>query len=288
MEPHGASTQAPPETLGYYALVIATGVRSPTACTTLHGDHTISQKALEEMNTKLAAAKTIIVGGGGPIAVETAGEMASTLGAGTKITLIASGAQLLPVLSAKRAAKAQQQLERLGVVVRCGARVASTDVGPTGQTQVVLDSGETLATDVYFPAVGVQPNTAFLPAALRAASGYVAADKHTLRVSAAGERVYAAGDVAGADSGGVLNLNNSLPVMAGNLSRDLLGETAGPERRYDFKPAETQLVPVGPKTGVGAFNGWGMPGFMVSMVKGKDYMVGRMEGITAGSQWKKA
>ena len=54
-----------PEALPYYALVIATGIRSPTAATTLHGDHTISMKALEDMNTRLAAATEVIVGGGG-------------------------------------------------------------------------------------------------------------------------------------------------------------------------------------------------------------------------------
>ncbi len=57
------------ETLEYYALIIATGIRSPTPLTTLHGDHTISQRALEEMNGKLASAKEIVVGGSGPVAV---------------------------------------------------------------------------------------------------------------------------------------------------------------------------------------------------------------------------
>nr|POE54882.1 apoptosis-inducing factor 2 [Quercus suber] len=290
LEPHGdANAAAQAETLAYYALVIATGVRSPTACTTLHGDYTLSQQALESMNAQLSAATDVIIGGGGAVGVETAGEMATTLHGKTKITLVAGGSKLLPALSAKRAAKAQAQLEKLGVIVRYGAKVTSTSTLPDGKTQVVLDDGTTLATDVYFPAVGVQPNTAFLPAALRATTGYVAADKHTLRVPAAGERVYAAGDVAGADSGGVLNLYKSLPVMAGNLSRDLLGAAnAGPERRYEFKASETQVVPVGPKTGVGAFNGFGMPGFVVAMAKGKDYLLSNMSGITEGSQWKKA
>ena len=54
------------ETLEYYALVIATGIRSETPLTTLHGEHTVSQKALDDMNNKLVSAKEIVVGGGGP------------------------------------------------------------------------------------------------------------------------------------------------------------------------------------------------------------------------------
>ena len=96
---------------------------------------------------------------------------------------------------------------------------------------------------------------------------------------------------AAVDKGGVLNLYSSIPVLGANVSHDLLSEaglSAVPEKSYVRKDGETQLVPVGPKTGVGAFNGWQMPGFAVSMIKGKDYMLKNMGDITEGKKWAKA
>lgn len=284
LQADGAPADAPMESLEYYALVIATGIRSPTPCTTLHGDHTISLRALETMNAQLATAKDIIIGGGGPVAVELAGEIGSQLQGQAKVTLITGADKLLPVLSAKLSTKAEKQLARLGVAVRYGIRVTGSQDLPTG-VEVTLSNGETLTTDVYLPAVGVTPNTGFLPDTLKRSTGYVATDATTLRVETAGARVYAAGDVAGIDAGGVLNLYNSLPVLGANLSRDLLG--AGVERAYHYKAGATQVVPVGPKTGVGAFNGFPMPGFAVAMVKGKDYLLSNMKPITEGTKWKK-
>ena len=279
------------ETLEYYALIIGTGIRSPTPLTTLHGDHTISQKALEEMNGKLASAKSIVVGGSGPVAVETAGELGSHFHGNAKITLIAGSDKLLPILQKSRAEKAQKLLESVGVVVKYKTRVEGTEQSADGTTTVKLDNGETIAADVYIPATGVKPNTEFLPAALKQSNRYVKTNKQTLRVDDAGPRVYAVGDVAGVDKGGMLNMYNTIPVFGANLNHDLLADAKVgnvAEKKYQFKDPESQLVPIGAKGGVGAFNGWSMPGFMVSKIKGKDYMVRMMPDITQGKKWAKA
>lgn len=280
------------ESLDYHALIIATGIRSQTACTTLQGDHTISQKALEDMNTKLASAKEIVVGGGGPVGVETAGELGSHYGSKAKITLIAGADKLLPVLSKKRSDKAEKLLSNIGVQVKYKVKVQSTEETAEGKTNITLDNGDTLTADVYIPAVGMTPNTEFLPSALKDAKGWVKTNPSTLRVDAAGPLVYAVGDVAAVDKGGVLNLYNSFPVAGANMSHDLLTDAklsgAPAEKTYTKKDGETQIVPVGPKGGVGAFNGFGMPGFMIAKVKGKDYLLGQKGAITEGKQWKKA
>ena len=279
------------ETLEYYALVIATGIRSPTPLTTLHGDYTISQKALEDMNSKLASAKDIVVGGGGAIGVETAGELGSHFGGKAKITLIAGGSKLLPILQKSRSDKAQKLLEKAGVIVKYNSKIKDTEQTSDGKTLVKLDSGETLTPDVYIPAVGVSPNTGFLPENLKKSNGYVKTNAQTLRVDEAGPRVYAVGDVAGVDKGGVLNLYNSLPVAGANISHDLLADAKVgnvAEKKYHFKNPETQVVPIGMKTGVGAFNGWSMPGFAISQIKGKDYLLKSMPDITQGKKWAKA
>ena len=256
------------ETLEYYAVVIATGIRSPTPLTTLHGDYTISQKALEEMNTKIANAKDIVIGGGGPIGVESAGEMSTHLNGKAKITLITGSDKLLPLMSRSRATKAQKMLEKAGVSVKYNLKVTGSEPIAEGKTKVILDNGESMDCDVYLPAAGVQPNTDFLPADLKTDKGFVNTNSHTFRVDSAGTRVYAAGDVSGIDGGSLLRMFEIIPVLGANIGHDLLADAkAGTmaERSYTPNYPETQLVPIG-KSGVGAFNGFGLPGFMVAMV----------------------
>ena len=279
------------EFLDYYALIIGTGITSPTPLTTLHGDYTVSQKALEEMNARLKTAKEVVIGGGGPVGVETAGEIATHLNGQAKITLVAGSKKLLPILSQAKSEKAQKLLEKVGVKVLYGVKVSGSEESSNGKTNVKLDNGESILADAYIPAVGVTPNTAFLPDNLKQSNGFVKTNPSTLRVDGAGPRVYAVGDVAGVDKGGVLSLYNTIPVFGANASHDLLADAkAGnvAEKQYQFKDPETQLVPVGAKTGVGAFNGWTMPGFAVSMIKGKDFMIGQIPSITQGKKWAKA
>jgi NADH dehydrogenase FAD-containing subunit len=280
------------DVLPYYALVIATGVRSPTPLTTLHGDHNISIKALDEMNTRLASATEIVIGGGGPIAVETAGEIGAHLQGKARITLVAGGEKLLPALRKALAEKAQSQLESVGVAVLYNTKVTNSTETADGKTEVHLSSGKSMIADVYIPAVGVKPSTSFVPDFLKREDGYINANPTTLRVDAAGPRVYAVGDVAKVDKGGVLNLYSSIPVFGANFAHDVLGDagvTPVPaERVYKRNDGETQLVPVGPKAGVGAFNGWKLPSFAVSFAKGKDYMVGQIPTILEGKKFAKA
>ncbi|KAJ2996427.1 hypothetical protein NUW58_g978 [Xylaria curta] len=54
-------------TLPYYALVLATGVRTPSPATSLHGNYTITKAAIADLNKKLASATSVIVSGGEPI-----------------------------------------------------------------------------------------------------------------------------------------------------------------------------------------------------------------------------
>ncbi|KAK3725039.1 hypothetical protein LTR37_000549 [Vermiconidia calcicola] len=278
------------ETLEYYALIIATGIRSPTPCTTLHGNYDISQRALEDMNGKLASAKDIVIGGGGPVGVETAGEVGDHFNGKANITLIAGSGKLLPVLNETRSKKAAALLAKVGVKVVYNVKVQDTEQTSDGKTVVKLDNGETMSADVYIPAAGVTPNTGFIPDNLKQSNGYVKANGETMRVDDAGPRVYAVGDVAAVDKGGVLNLFSAIPVFGANISHDLLADAkAGTitEKKYKANNGETQLVPIGAKTGIGAYNGWSMPAFAVSKFKGKDYMLGNMPGITQGKQYKK-
>jgi len=59
------------------------------------------------------------------------------------------------------------------------------------------------------------------------------------------------------------------------------------DRLYKPSTAETQIVPIGPKGGVGAFNGYKFPSFAVKMIKGKDLWMGQKAGIVTGSKYAK-
>lgn len=194
------------ESLDYWALIIATGVRTPTPLTGFTSDHTVSQNALRDMNAKLKSATDVVVAGGGPVGVETAGEIGFHFGSKAKVTLITSAAKLLPVFNDTRAKKAENLLQKVGVEVLYNTKVTSHNELDNGKTEVVLSNGKSLTVDAYIPAYGVQPNTEWLPENLKSGNGYVDTNTSTLRVEMAGPRVYAAGDVSGVDTGGVLNM----------------------------------------------------------------------------------
>ncbi|KAI0003490.1 hypothetical protein F4779DRAFT_601816 [Xylariaceae sp. FL0662B] len=138
----GESTQ----TLPYYALVLATGLRTPSPATSLHGDYTISKAAIADLSEKLASATSVIVSGGGPTGAETAGEIGHFLDGSAgwfsshpsypkaKVTLVTKADKLLPILSEPRAFKAETFLNKVGVDVVYNVA--------DGKTTVNLSNGE--------------------------------------------------------------------------------------------------------------------------------------------------
>lgn len=61
------------KTVSYSALVIATGTTSTSPLWTLHGSHEKTVSSMEELHAALPKASTILIAGGGPAGVETAG-----------------------------------------------------------------------------------------------------------------------------------------------------------------------------------------------------------------------
>ena len=291
------NTPARTETLAYHALIIATGTNTPTPLTSMHGGHERTIEALQEMNIRLKNASSVIISGGGPVGVETAGEIGEIFNGTSvkgepkvKITLIAGGKKLLPVLGQKHSEKAERFLKKVGVDVVYSAKVSKVDfeAAKKGKTTVHLDNGEITSADVYIPATGVTPNTDFLPQTLLNDRGYVKTNSSTLRVDDAGERVYAVGDVGSYTRGGVLDIMSAVPFLGVMISKDL-GVPVAKASKRQFTPdtSETQIVPVGSKTGTGAFKGFGMPSFAIAMIKGKDYMIGNMKKTTHGMGYAK-
>lgn len=279
------------ETILYHALVVATGSRTYHPAFSMSESKQETVDSVKLTNEKVRTAKEIVIVGGGPTAVEFAGEVAehrngkpgwfSSIEKSTNITLITSASQLLPDLRPAIAKTAHKKLTALGVDIVYNQRVASAH--PSGdRTVITLAKGNTVEADLYVPAYGVQPNSAFLPAHLLNDRKYLTTNSRTLRVDAAGPRVFAVGDVASYSRNNIVDIIGSLPVLFVNLKRDLLSYNAmlpdakptGKDREYVPNEREMQFVPIGTGGGVGALMGFRVPSWFVWMLKGKDYMLG--------------
>ena len=188
----GAFENPPDETytLDYHALIIATGSTAHSPLLSLRGPHTNTLHALDEFHRRLPTADTVVVAGGGPSGVETAGQIAYwySLPYGPrkpqtsynplswifssepvfrpyakKVILLSGAPVLLPQLEDSVGHKAHEQLSELGVKVVLDSRVTGATVSKEGKTTLKLSNGDTLHCDLYIPCTGVSPNTQFLP-----------------------------------------------------------------------------------------------------------------------------
>ncbi|KAL2835467.1 hypothetical protein BJY01DRAFT_76819 [Aspergillus pseudoustus] len=298
-------------TVEYHALVIATGSSTPSPLLSLNGGGRDEVKAhWTAFRAALPNAKSIVIAGGGPVGIETAGELGEHLNgrAGffssklvnpkVKITVISKDKDILPVVRPALAQTAEGYLAKVGVEVVKNVGVESVSPAEAGRasdvtvgTEVKLSDGKTLQADLYIPAYGTTPNTSFVAESLRAKDGRVETNPKTLRVDKAGERVYAVGDASNYARPAVHIMMDAIPVLAANLKRDLLiavGQTpSGDERLLTADEGETQLIPIGRGKGVGAFKGTRLPSFFVWLFKGRDYFVGMSGGMWSGQNWAK-
>lgn len=179
-------------TLSYDHLVLATGTRYVDDATPwkANGTNEETLAVLRQTQQRVQAAKHIIVAGAGATGVETAGELRYEY-KDKEVVLLSSGDKILN--GDAIAANAEAELVKLGVKVQHGARVDSHHELPDGRTEVVLQNGETLVTDLYLSTMGVLPNTEYLPAKVLRDDKFVAIDEF-YRVKGA-ENVWAAGDI---------------------------------------------------------------------------------------------
>lgn len=118
------------EFIPFHVLIIATGASTPSP---LHGLSTNNETHLRRnwssLREALPAAKRIVIAGGGPTAIETAGELGEYLNGQVGwfssrlespmvlITVVTSGVRILPTLRESLGSKAERFLARLGVTV---------------------------------------------------------------------------------------------------------------------------------------------------------------------------
>ncbi|KAI4286449.1 MAG: hypothetical protein L6R35_004302 [Caloplaca aegaea] len=278
---------ASPRTVTYSTIVLATGSSSESPLWSIPGSHEDTIASLKAMQSALPNAETVLIAGGGPAGIETAGEIAS-LFPQIDITLLSGGDRLLTRLRPAIGAAAESQASALGVKVVHNLKVKSTS--RTGsQTTVALSDGTSRTVDIYIDATGVRPNSAFLPRSWLTEKGYVITKDNT-SLHGPADGVYAIGDVAGYSLGGALDIIDAVRPLCSTIFADLAGPNAGGVKPQRFKQTvtETQLVPIGPKGGVGSVFGWQIPSFVVWAIKSRDYMIGKVPGTVNGDSYVKA
>jgi apoptosis-inducing factor 2 len=296
--------------INFYALVIATGASTVSPLLGLNRDAEFLRSAWTAFRRALPTAKNIVIAGGGPAGVETAGELGEFLNGRAwwfssklenpkvPITLVTADARILPALRPVIAETAEGYLAKVGVTVKKNARVKAAAPSEAGTENVAskatltLEDGATFEADLYIPATGTQPNTSFIPKELLTDNGRVKTNASTLRVDEAGPRVYAVGDVATYSRPAIHLILNAIPCVCANIKRDLLldGGSDAPEikeRAFEEDKRETQMVPIGKSVGVGAAMGYRLPSFLVWLIKGRDYWLWTTGGLWSGKQWAK-
>lgn len=206
------------------------------------------------------------------------------------IILISGHDRLLPRLLPAFGDQAERKLKKLGVNVIHNTRLIKATETPSGVTRCELSDDSVLSCDLFVAATGVYPNTKFLPPSLLDASAYVNADPLYLRVGDAGDRVYAIGDCASHSKNSIQDVYDSIPILLQNLKNDLIAfelkaqhPYGGAEPRlekledwaYIQNPTDSQLMPISRFGGVGILFGMKLPSFIVWVMKGRDYRIGR-------------
>ncbi|KAF2015503.1 FAD/NAD(P)-binding domain-containing protein [Aaosphaeria arxii CBS 175.79] len=294
------------ETLEYHALVVTTGSKTHASVYSMHTDTPSLLNDLKSMNNQVKTAKDIVLSGGGSTSIEAAGELGELLNGSpgwfstptrkVNIRLLTSSDRLLPTIRSDIGKIAEQKLKALGVEVVYKTAVTSAEPSKDGRTQITLSNGQKQEVDLYIPAHGVTPNSSWLPKSLLDDRGYLKTNSQTTRVDAAGPRVYSIGDIASFSRNNILDIQEALPVLMINFTRDLLSyDPASPNQKPKgsdrvFKPIEkdTTIIPIGSGGGVGAVFGWKLPSWAVWLIKSRDFMVGMSAApLVSGDRVKK-
>ena len=263
------------KSLHFDTLVIATGSTGTSPLYALQGSHIPPLTAYKTIQSSLPSAKTILIVGGGPAGVETAGELGHLHGKNTSsrkdITILSGSHRLLPALRQSIGQRAQDVLEGMGVKVEHIVRLKNSHPTPNGkQTVVTLSDGTTRTVDLLLVATGRQPASSFLPSTLLSSTGHVVVDEYQRIPSLSS--AYAVGDITTSanNPGGLIHLQTAGPTTTGNIVAELGGKGKGKVHKPMTKK-EMQLVPLGPNGGVGAMFGFWAPSFAVKMIKSRNF-----------------
>ncbi len=271
-----------PRTLTYDQLALATGSRnatpaldaapapdaaSPVTPWKADGSYEDIKALLASTRDKVAAAKHIVVAGGGGTGVEVAAELGTAFGTAKEIVLLSASPELLGGDSAVAGA-ACTELTKLHVDVRTNSAVKGARTLPDGRVELaVAGAAEPLVTDLYLGTVGLTPNTGYLDSKL------VVPDKKTVEVdefyhvtAVPSHDVWAVGDVVSKPRAGFMITQKQAAGVGRNIDLALKGK---PPQVVKLLPVDIMAVAIGPNRGVGRLNSFRLPSLAIWLAKAR-------------------
>ena len=282
--------------LGYDQLVIATGsqMRSDLPFKPL-GKHEETLEALHTLQDQIKAAKSIVIAGGGPTGVETAGELAAGYDIEKQITLVIREEHVLHASQAlpSVAQAVEQDLQKLGVKLLRNAKVESTKTTDANvkegmgapQTKVRLRNGQTVTTDLYLPLFGIKLNTSFVPSHLVDLSGNLTLEK-TMRVRGT-TNIWGIGDVGNLEPKQLTVTDAQIIHLASALDT-VICKSEKEAKEYKLGNKKMIFITMGKKYAAGQIGGWRLWGWIVAYVKGRFLFIDTAPDYTNGKRLRHA
>jgi hypothetical protein len=217
--------------------------------------------------TKAKNAKTIAVVGGGAVGVEVSGELKDKYPNTTVDLYTGTMGPLYPMIDQKGVTHAEKALQGLGVNVI--NKVKAHDVTETS----MVVNGKKKSYDLIISAIGVTPNTDFLPKEMLDDRGYLKTDQHF--VNETHPNVMGYGEVLSVTDYSAFSIMYKQPKVLGKTIQNfVLGQDV--TLSSFSKGAVSILVPIGKNNGVGYLYGYRLPTFVVKFMKSRDYMIPRV------------
>jgi apoptosis-inducing factor 2 len=193
------------------------------------------KEAIHKLHEKIPAAQSILIAGGGPAGIETAGELGEIYGGQKEITILSGTTSLLPRISNKAAGRdAQSRLEKMGLkVINDNVRVTE-ETTEGGKYVLKLSNGESKTVDVYINATGDKPNASFVPPEWLNENGQIKTNPNTLRLDVPGaEGIYVYGSVGSYSNGSIFDIKFAQGALLETIKLDLQGKgmSATPSRK---------------------------------------------------------
>jgi NADH dehydrogenase FAD-containing subunit len=109
----------------------------------------------------------------------------------------------------------QKSLQTLKVNLKLSTQVKNATQLPDGSYELLLSTGEKLATDIYIPTFGLTPNSSYLPTEFLDSKGYVVVDSY-LKVLGAKD-AWAIGDVSNCEWSQLIPANKQSAHLAKSI-----------------------------------------------------------------------
>ncbi|KAI5965143.1 uncharacterized protein KGF55_001363 [Candida pseudojiufengensis] len=250
----------------YNYLIIASGSRSISPLWKLDNEKSNEYNigSIKNFTNKIKQAKTIAIIGGGSTGVETAGELATEY-PNKKVTIYTGSSGPLSGSLPNHVNSTTSKLEKLGVEIINNERVTTKD------NEITLSNGKTKQYDLVIEAQKLIPNTEFLLKKYLDEQGFIKTDNY-FRVPQNHE-VIVIGDILSIGLHSLVDLNYNQKSIFENIIKFEIFKEGNKIKEYKRPKNPTMLVPIGKNGGVGAFNGWNFPNFLVWLFKSRDFMI---------------